>query len=410
MIPRHAMPRLLDGLRDTPVVYLQGARQSGKSTLVQEIARRHHPAQYLTLDTAAVRMAAERDPEGFVSGLTRPVVIDEAQRVPALALAIKAVVDVDRKPGQFLLTGSAGALALPKLAESLAGRVEIHTLWPFSQGELEGSKEALVDRLFSAELQLPETSSVTDAELIRRLCVGGFPEVRARHTPSRKHAWFESYVETILQRDVRDLTNIERLSEMPRLLTLLASRAAQLVNFADTTRMIGIPTTTLKRYLALMETTFLVRFLPAWFSNVGKRLAKAPKLLLVDTGLLSNLLDLGSDRLASDRVILGQVLENFVAMEIVKQLGWSQRACRLFHFRTHSGAEADLLLEDTAGRVVGLEVKSAATLSNRDFRGLQTLREATGNRFVRGAVLYTGTTAVPFGKDLHAIPISQLWS
>ena len=409
MISRHATRCLLDGLRDTPVLSLQGARQTGKSTLVRALAEQGHSARYLTLDAAAARAAAIGDPEGFIAGLDRPVVIDEAQRAPALALAIKAAVDADRSPGQFLLTGSASVLSLPKLAESLAGRMEVHTLWPFSQGELGGVRETFIDRMFRAKPLTPDTAPDTERTLVERICRGGYPEVRTRRNVARRRAWFDSYLNAILQRDVRDLANVERLSEMPRLLALVASRACQLVNYADLARMLAIPQTTLKRYLALMEATFLVRLLPAWFSNLGKRLTKAPKLLLADTGLLTHLLEVDAGRLRRDRTRLGHVFENFVAMELVKQLGWSERRCGLFHFRTEAGAEVDLVLEDRAGRLVGVEVKCAASLQKRDFRGLEALADIAGSRFVRGVMLYTGAAVVPFGRKLRALPVSQLW-
>ncbi len=407
---RHATDALLDALHDTPAVYLQGARQTGKSTLVRAVAERQHPAQYLTLDTAAARAAALNDPEGFVVGLERPVVIDEVQRAPALALAIKAAVDSDRRPGQFLLTGSASVMSLPALSDSLAGRMELHTLWPFSQGELANVRETFVDRVFAERLATPDTVPNTEKSLVDRVCTGGYPEIQTRRSHARRQAWFDSYVDALLQRDVRELANIERLSELPRLLALLASRAGELLNFADLARTLGIPQTTLKRYMTLMEMTFLVRLLPAWFSNLGKRLAKAPKLLLADTGLLTHLVEADANRLRRNRTLLGHVLENFVVMELIKQLGWSKPRCRLFHFRTESGSEVDLVLEDRAGRLVGVEVKSAASVRQQDFRGLETLARMTGDRFVRGVVLCTGTTVVPFGRNLFALPVSQLWA
>lgn len=407
---RHATDTLLDALRDTPVVYLEGARQTGKSTLARAVAERQHPARYLTLDTAAVLAAASNDPEGFIAGLDRPVVIDEVQRAPALALAIKAAVDTDRRPGQFLLTGSASVLSLPALSDSLAGRMELLTLWPFSQGELAGTRETFVDRVFADRLVTPDTVPDTEKSLVERLCAGGYPEIQTRKNQARRQAWFDSYVDAILHRDVRDLANIERLSKIPRLLALVASRAGELLNFADLGRTLGIPQTTLKRYLTLMEMTFLVRLLPAWFSNLGKRLAKAPKLLLADTGLLTHLIDADASRLRRDRTLLGHVLENFVAMELIKQLGWSDRRCGLYHFRTESGAEVDLVLEDRAGRLVGVEVQSAASVRQQDFRGLETLARLSGDRFVRGVVVCTGTTVVPFGRNLFALPVSQLWA
>ncbi len=423
MIPRHSVVQLREALGDTPVVYLQGARQTGKSTLAKSFAE-SRSASYLTLDTAAVLAAATDDPDGFVAGLPRPAVIDEAQRAPALALAIKAAVDADRHPGQFLLTGSfmrgarpsrspaegSRVMSLPKLAESLAGRMELHTLWPLSQGEIEGVRETFVDRLFGADMPSLATAPNAESEAVDRLCAGGYPEARGRRSGRRRGAWFDAYIDAILQRDVRELANIDRLLDMPRLLGLLATRTGQLINHADLARTLGLPQTTLKRYMALLETTFLVRRLPAWFTNVGKRLVKAPKLMLVDTGLLAHLLDADAARLRRDRTLLGRVLENFVAMEVVKQLSWSERRCRLFHFRTEGGAEVDLVIEAHDGRLVGVEVKSTATLRSQHFNGLKALAEQAGDRFVRGAVVYLGTEVVPFGPNLHGLPLGLVWA
>ena len=410
MIPRHATERILEGLEDTPIVYVQGARQVGKSTLVRGIADQRHPVPYLTLDTAAVRAAAVSDAEGFIAGLDPLAVIDEVQRAPALALAIKAAVDADRRAGQFLLTGSASVLSLPKLADSLAGRMELHTLWPFSQGEIAGVRESFVDRMFAEDFVTPEAATEIEDTLIARICAGGYPEIHARKGAARRQAWFEAYLDAILQRDVRDLANIERLTDMPRLLALLASRVGQLINYADLARTLAIPQTTLKRYMALLEVTFLVRPLPAWFANMGRRLTKAPKLMLSDTGLLTHLIEADATRLRRDRTLLGHVMENFVAMELTKQLGWSERRCKLLHFRTDAGAKVDLVLEDRMGRLVAIEVKCTHALRKRDFRGLETLAELTGQRFVRGVVLYAGAAVVPFGKGLYALPVSQLWA
>ena len=411
MTPRHVNADLMLGLGDTPVVYLQGPRQSGKTTLARSLSQppRTHRT-YLTLDTAAVLTAAQADPEAFLAGIQQPATIDEVQRVPELALAIKAAVDADRRPGQFLLTGSAGILSLPRLADSLAGRMELHTLWPLSQGELSGVRESFIDRMFTTGPHADgSTPSLSEAAMIDRLCLGGYPEVHTRGTWSRRRAWFDAYIDTILERDVRDIANIERLWDVPRLLSLIASRSGQLVNFADLSRTLGIAQTTLKRYVGVLETTFLVRFLPAWFANFGKRLAKAPKIMLTDTGLLAHLLEVDADRLKRDRTLLGHALETFAAMELVKQLAWPERRCRLFHFRTTAGAEVDLVLEDRAGRLVGVEVKCAASLKRSDFRGLELLADAAGTRFVRGVVLYTGADVVPFGKFLHAVPMGDLF-
>jgi hypothetical protein len=392
------------------VVLLNGARQTGKSTLVGSGELGDYNARYLTLDEAGVLAAAEADPAGFLSGLEGPVILDEVQRSPGLFPAIKMEVDRDRRPGRFLLTGSANVLLLPRLSESLAGRMEIMTLWPLSQGEIEGVKEGFVDAVFSGDpLPIGDDPGGTP-NLHERLLRGGYPEVLSRSSESRRRAWFDSHITTILQRDVRDLSNIEGLTQLPRLLSLLAARSASLVNYAELSRSASTPQSTLKRYVSLLEATFLVRTLPAWSSNLSKRLVRSPKLLLCDTGLISAMQGLNAERLASDPVLMGPLLENFVAMELRKQSAWSQTQPRIFHFRTQAGQEVDLVMENAAGRIVGVEVKSSATVGSRDFRGLRALAEASGDRFLCGIVLYTGKTAVPFGDNLHALPVSSLWN
>jgi uncharacterized protein len=410
MRSRHLTPLLLAALRDTPVVFLQGARQTGKSTLAQSLAELGHEASYLTLDDAGVLAASEHDPAGFVRELEQPVILDEVQRVPELFLAIKHAIDRRRAPGRFLLTGSADALLLPRLAETLAGRMEILTLWPFSQGEIEGRFEAFVDGIFAASLPKWQPLDAGWRSIIDRIVLGGYPEVIMRRTTQRRRAWFGSYITTILQRDIRDMASIQRLSELPLLLRTLASRCGGLLNFSDLASGLGIPQTTLKRYMALLEATFLVQLVPAWASNLGVRLVKSPKLMLCDTGLLCSVLDLDADRLSRELPLGGRVLENFVAMELRKQSSWSERRPSLYHYRSHSQQEVDLVLEDAAGRAVGIEVKASATVASSDFKGLRHLSTLLGDRFVRGVLLYGGTEIVPFGKHLHAVPLSVLWA
>lgn len=409
MYRRNISTPLDESLGDTPVVLLNGGRQTGKSTLVQSGMIEDRGARYLTLDDAGVLAAAETDPAGFLSGFEGPIILDEIQRSPGLFPAIKAEVDRERRPGRYLLTGSANVLLLPKLSESLAGRMEILTLWPLSQGEIEGVEESFIDAAFSeGPVSLRDEAGGT-SKLTERLLRGGYPEALSRRSEVRRQAWFSSYVTTILQRDVRDLSNIEGLTELPRLLSLLAARVASLVNYAELSRSASMPQSTLKRYISLLQATFLVHTLPAWSGNLGKRLVRSPKLLLCDTGLISSLQGLNAERLASEPNLAGPLLENFVAMELVKQSAWSRTQPRLFHFRTHTGQEVDVVLEDAAGRVVGIEVKASATVGARDFKGLRALAEATGERFRRGIVLYTGRTGIPFGNGLHALPVSSLW-
>jgi uncharacterized protein len=410
MVRRFIEGRLLAALQDTPAVFLHGARQVGKSTLVRHLAETRHPGRYLTLDDLAVMAAARQDPAGFLAGTPGPVVLDEVQRAPELFLAIKAEIDRERRPGRFLLTGSANVLLLPRVAESLAGRMEILPLWPFSQGERAGDPETFLDNVFAAEFQAPDALPGLDRTAIGSLLLaGGYPTAIGRTAEDRRQAWFGSYLTAILERDVRDMAQIEALTALPRLMALLAARTASLVNFSELSRSTAIPQTTLKRYFALLEATFLVQVVPAWSSNQGKRLVKSPKLFLIDTGLAAYLAGLNEARLAAEPGLPGALLENFVAMELIKQAGWSHRRPRLFHFRQATGQEVDLVLEDSAGEIVGVEVKASSRVSGTDFRGLRALAEAAEPRFRRGIVLYTGATPVAFGRDLHALPLSTLW-
>lgn len=409
MLVRHLTKAVLDALADTPVVFLQGARQSGKSTLAQTLAAKAYPARYLTLDDAGVLAAAKHDPAGFIGGLEGPIILDEVQRAPEVFLAIKSRVDKQRKPGRFLLTGSANVLLLPRLAESLAGRMEILTLWPLSQGEIEGVKEGFVDAVFGEKLPTLKQHGEDRLRVAHRVLRGGYPELLTRESGERRRAWFASYVTAILQRDVRDLASIEGLTSFPRLLALLASRSMSLVNYSELSRSLAMPLSTLKRYAALLETTFLVQMLPAWSGNLGKRLVKASRLLLADTGLATHLVGAEDQRFVEDPQLFGPLLENFVAVELHKQSGWSKTRPQLLHYRTQAGQEVDLILEDRKGRIVGVEVKSGATVGTDDFKGLRHLAEALGKRFLRGIVLYPGQEAIPFGERLHALPVSALW-
>jgi predicted AAA+ superfamily ATPase len=397
-------------LADNPVVLIIGARQVGKSTLLQSLPPSNSQRRYLTFDDANILASAKADPAGFLQNNPGPLVMDEVQRVPELFLAIKASVDRDRAPGRFLLSGSANVLLLPKLADSLAGRMEVLTLWPFSQGEIEGVREAFVDTLFGTTFpQLPQIPAWNERqEVQRRVVRGGFPEVRNRASADRRKAWFGSYLTTILQRDVRDISQIEDLASVPRLLSILAGRVGGLLNTADVSRSAGIPQTTLKRYLSLLNRVFLFQELPAWSSNPGKRYVKMPKAFLSDTGLAAYLLNLTDDRLSREPEHLGRLLENFVFLELLKQSTWSRERPQLFHWRTHSQQEVDLVLE-AGDRLAGVEVKAGSTVGLEDFKGLKALAAEAGDRFVRGVVLYTGNDILPFGDRLSAMPVSSLW-
>lgn len=406
MFTRNIQHELLLALKDTPILLVNGARQVGKSTLVKSLLQETH--HYYTMDDPTTLSGIKEDPLGFLKGLPGPSILDEIQRVPELFLPLKKVVDENRQPGFFVLTGSANVLSLPKLADSLAGRMEIHTLWPLSQEEIQGNREDFISELFRDKMKL-SPSELSQEDLIEMIVRGGYPEALSRSSHDRRKKWFSSYITTLMEKDIRELAQIEGLVELPRLLQLFAARAATLVNLTEVSRSVGIPATTLKRYLTLLEKTYLLVFVPAWSRNLNKRLVKSPKAYLNDTGLLTYLVDTDQKRLAQNKAFLGQVLENFVVMELSKHMTWSKQRCSLYHYRIHAGQEVDLVLEVPDGRVVGLEVKLSQTVTPKDFKGLESLKEDCGDHFHKGIVLYGGKEIVPFGRGKFAVPLSALW-
>lgn len=406
MVERHAQRPLLEALADTPVVLIHGPRQSGKSTLGQSI---EGGRAYVTLDDPLALALAKRDPSAFVATHRPPVMIDEIQRAPELFLAIKLDVDRDRQPGKYLLTGSANVLNLPKLADSLAGRMEIVDLLPFSQAELQERRVNFVDSVFDLGI-LPESGPTDSSDMVERIVRGGFPEPSLRTSQARRDAWFGNYVRTLLERDVKDVANIDGLSQMPLLLRLLASRAGMTLNAAGLATETGIPYTSLKRYLGLLETIFLLRLVNTWSHDRSRILTKAPKAYLVDTGLLCHLGNLSARSLLDDPLRLKPALENFVAMELQKQCSFGKMKPWLLHLRTIRHLSVDFVLESQNGEVVGIQVKCGPTLHESDADGLRFLRDLAGENFVQGIVLYGGSTVQPLDADISGVPLSALWT
>jgi len=405
-LQRIAKARIEEALEDSPVVLVKGPRQSGKTTLVRMFEREGR--NYITLDDETVLSAASSDPVGFLRGMDT-VIIDEIQRAPALLRAIKKAVDEDRRAGRFLLTGSADLMTLPIVSESLAGRMEAVALYPFAAGELMGTEPHFIACLFDGELPKITESIVGDA-LVDLVLTGGYPEMQRRATPRRRTAWVRDYVDALIQRDVRDISEIERFDELRHLLRILPHYVGQLVNLADLGRNTGLDAKTVRRYLGLLEQLFLVRRIEAWHRNDLKRLIKSPKFAFIDTGLLATLRGMDTDGVRADRTAFGGVLESYVFGEILKQIAWTGEDIRITHFRDKDGLEVDLVLENADRRCIGLEVKASATVRAEDFRGLRKLSEVAGAGFAAGYVLYDGETVVPFGDRLFAVPLSILWS
>lgn len=405
MFARWVRQHIEHALEDTPVVFAAGPRQAGKSTLVQLI----RPSGYITLDRATTRAAAAADPDGFVAGLPVPSAVDEVQRVPDLLLALKAAVDADRRPGRFLVTGSANVLMIPAVADALPGRMQIVELWPLTQGEIEGSPDRFVDAMFEPGPLPALPSGPGRAEILDRVLRGGFPEVVQRAT-DRRDDWYDSYLSAVVEREVRDLTAVGNVAEIFAMIRLIAARSGGLFNLADVARGAQLSHSTARRYLGLLKAVFLVSEVPAWTTSLTTRIVKSPKLFLVDSGLAAHVLGIAAPRLADQPQLAGPLLEGFVATELRRQLGWSRTRPTMAHFRTRQGAEVDLILEARDGRVVGVEVKASSTVGGHDFAGLRALAEVAGPRLRRGVVLYTGSEQVSFGPRLVALPLPALWT
>ena len=406
LFPRFAAELVTTALKDTPVVMVTGPRQCGKTTLVRDLIASNR--EFITLDDDTVLASARSDPTGLVRGLNRTT-IDEVQRAPDLLRAIKRSVDDDRRAGRFLLTGSANILTLPQVSESLAGRMEIVSLLPLSRAEIRGRKPTFLKSAFEGKLGKPAEMMIGD-DLVQTVLIGGYPEMLRRRDPKRRQAWARDYVKAIVQRDVRDIAEVEKLEQMPRLLQILAHHSGQLTNFTQVGGQIGFDDKTTRKYVSILEQLFLVRRVEPWFRNQLKRLVKTPKLHFLDSGLLGTLLRATAEQVARDRSIFGTLLETFVFSEVLKQASWLDESCAVYHYRDKDQDEVDLVIEAGDGTLVGIEIKASATVNAGDFKGLRKLAAASERDFRLGLVLYDGTRAVPFGERLFAAPIPCLWA
>ena len=406
--PRHVEQLVAEALDFNPVVFIQGARQVGKSTLAQQMVSSRRFDHALTLDDRAQLDAAVSDPVGFLAGLPGSVFIDEIQRAPGLLLAIKQRVDAEQRAGQFLLTGSANVLTAPKVHDALTGRTSLITLWPLAQSEIEGGGGNVVDALLAGEPPRISGAPIGRPSFVDRVAAGGYP--RALHaSPRQRRLFFDDYLASTLERDLRELADARKLAEMPRLLRVLASRAGNLYSARTVAKALGLTHDTVRGYTRLLETVFLVRTVPAWRPGIGSREVQTPKVYLVDSGLLANVLGADADRIATDDQVTGKLLENFVAMEVARHLDWAETPATQYHYRDRED-EIDIVLEASSGDIAALEVKASASPTTRDWRVLAKLRDARGPAFRAGVLLYTGQQTIPLGDRLWAVPIAGLWA
>lgn len=405
LYPRLLAPRVQEALTDTPVVLVTGPRQSGKTTLVRHLAGTG--MRYLTLDDNLTLLSASEDPVGFIRNLDQAV-IDEVQRAPALLLEIKKTVDEDRRPGRFLLTGSANLMTLPKVADSLAGRMETLPLYPFAQCEIHQRNTFWLDALFANNIPTVTTPLLGDA-LIQAVLCGGYPEAMTRSNLRRRTTWYKQYTEALIKRDVQDIANIDKLEQLPLLLRALAEVAGQLCNYSQLAAQVGIDAKTANKYMAIFEQMYLLKRIPVWAGNRLKRVVKSPKLQFIDSGLLASQRGLTLDTLHRDRNLFGGLLETFVYSELLKQTTWAEADYQILYYRDADQYEVDFVVENSAGDIIGVEVKASATVTGKDLRGLKRLKELAGEAFKMGVIVYDGEETLPLGDRLYAVPLSSLW-
>ncbi len=407
-IDRHITPSLLQALSDMPVVCLLGPRQSGKSTLAKACQAHRH---YLTLDDPNQLQWAKTDPKGFIEALPDQVTIDEIQRVPELTLAIKLAVDQDRRPGRFLLTGSAHLLHLPRLADSLAGRMACLYLHPLSEAEKEACDHNFIKEWLKGNPtpHLLIQEQMKDRPLIDRVIEGGYPEAYLKAN-DRARAWQRQYLHLITERDIQDASDISRSETSTQLLNYLAQQTATLLNVSSLANSLGLARATVEGHLRVLERLFLIRRLPAWHNNRSRRLIKTPKIHIRDSGLGAALAGFKAPLVASQRPLWGRLLESFVVQQVVALSEQITEPVSLMHYRDKDKIEVDLVVEHGLD-VRGIEVKGAKTAEPKDALGLRRLAHRTGDQFKGGLLFYDGTLTIPLDPTLgiYAVPISKLW-
>ena len=403
---RHIELRLMEALADSPAVLIQGPRQCGKTTLARTIGEAES-YQYLTFDDESTRSYATEDPLGFVKSLSDRTILDEAQLAPELFPSIKLSIDNDRSAGRFILTGSVNLLQMTRIKESLAGRMDIVRLHPFSQNELERTAPRFLDFLFASDSSIREEPPI-DERVIQRVVAGGYPTALQR-APARRANWYQTYITALIERDASIIMEIQSLDTLPRLLQLAAAQTAQLLNVNGLASSFQLNRLTIGNYLTLLEKMFLLERIQPWHSNHLKRLVKTPKVHLCDTGVICALLNLNAESLSANRPLFGHILESFVLQELKRQASAHQQSHTFHHFRDRYGIEVDIIIQRGALAAAGVEVKASGTVVNADFKGLRKLQEALGKKFAGGVLLYTGDRIMPFGDKLHAVPLGFMW-
>jgi uncharacterized protein len=415
MAHRQLMAVLDRRLTEEPAIVLNGPRTVGKSTLLHALASRVGRT-VIDCDDPATRAAVRSDLGRFVSA-PGPVLIDEYQHVPDLLDAIKAELNRDLSPGRFVLAGSTRYSTLPTAGQALTGRVDILDVWPLAQAEIDGpGADPLVHRLLDGGDPQPGSapSKTTREEYARRITSGGMP-VALRRPPGRSRSrWFANYLDLVIERDVIELSRVRQREMLPRLLTVLAARSGQVLNIAATAEAVGMEKSSAENYIRLLEAVFLIQRLPAWGTTLGSRVARLPKVHLVDSGVMAWLAGLTPEKIAtndpSTLTEYGHLVETFAVGEILKQVSWWDAPVTVGHFRTAAAEEVDLVVERDDGTLIAFEIKAGTRVDRSDLAGIRALRTRLGVRLAAAIVLYTGPLAHRHEDGTMVLPLDALWT
>lgn len=413
-VQRHLETHILESLKFFPVVYINGPRQAGKTTLVQQLLASKFPAYYITFDDVLERAAAIRNPYAYIKESGTPLIIDEVQMAPELFRPLKKLVDEQRQAallskasanGHYLLTGCANLMAIPELANAMVGRMATLTLLPLSASEIRNRISHFLDRCFAKDFSGITTEDTAIAHTIRRAT---YPELQ--HMPDNMmDSWFRNYIQKITLEDPRHIYNLEKAEYMPVLLQALAVRAGNLINDAELGRELGLNAMTTRHYRGLLNNTFITNTLKPWYRNISKRLVKSHKLYFHDTMLLCHLLGSTPEKLAKNQPgRFGHVLENFVLSEMVKANYASNETVDISFYRTNDGREIDFVLE-RQHKLVAIEVKNAEAITHKDLAGIKELQQNTGKDFHCGIILCNTPRVIAYDKDIYLLPFSALW-
>ena len=382
MIKRTLSKKLKESAKQFPVVTVTGPRQSGKTTIIKDAFKNH---DYISLELPDQRAFAIEDPRGFLSQFDGPVILDEVQRTPELFSYIQVIVDENNRPGQFILSGSHNFLLLQGISQSLAGRCAVLHLLPFSLAELSGKQPVPMTKLGNEKITIPKSQT---PDLMETLYKGFYPRIHDKGIPPRD--WLSSYYQTYIERDVRNILNVGDIEAFERFVLLCAGRNGQLLNLSGLAADCGITHTTAKRWISVLEASFIIMLLRPYYKNFGKRIIKSPKLYFLDTGLLCYLLRIQSAKDLFQHTSRGSVFESLVVSDLYKNFFHQGEQAPIYFWRSSSGIEIDVLI-DMGNYLLSVEIKSSQTIAGDFFKNLKIWQEVSGNTKIASALIYGGT-------------------